>query len=75
MKVRNVRRAEECGAGWKKEPCCSHEHSRLPDLSAVATSGTGTFSVSRLLLCLDRRDDRIDMAVRDRTRRLVPAVA
>ncbi|QOF72655.1 hypothetical protein IG197_06180 [Aminobacter sp. SR38] len=48
---------------------------RLPDLSAVATSGTGTFSVSRLLLCPDRRDDRIDMAVRDRTRRLVPAVA
>jgi hypothetical protein len=62
-------------SGWKKEPCLLARTHRLPDLSAVATSGTGTFSVSRLLLCPDRRDDRIDMAVRDRTRRLVPAVA
>ncbi|BBD37040.1 hypothetical protein Amn_19200 [Aminobacter sp. Y103A] len=62
-------------SGWKKEPCLLARTQPPARPSAVATSGTGTFSVSRLLLCLDRRDDRIDMAVRDRTRRLVPAVA
>jgi predicted XRE-type DNA-binding protein len=61
--------------GRRKSTVCSHEHSRLPDLSAVMTGRTGKFSIGRLLRCLDRLDSRIDVAVRDRTRRMVPATA
>ena len=46
-----------------------------PDVSAIVTGRTGKFSIGRLLRCLDRLDYRIEVAVRHKTRRVVPAAA
>ncbi len=39
-----------------------------PDVSALVVGRTGTFSIDRLVRCLDKLDDRVDVVVRQKRR-------
>src|ERR1700755_1108557 len=42
---------------------------KQPDVSALVTGRVGKFSIDRLVRCLDRLDYRVDVVVRQKTRR------
>jgi predicted XRE-type DNA-binding protein len=41
---------------------------RRPDVSALVVGRTGKFSIDRLVRCLDKLDDRVDVVVRHKPR-------
>jgi predicted XRE-type DNA-binding protein len=42
---------------------------KQPDVSALVTGRVGKFSIDRLVRCLDRLDYRVDVVVRQKSRR------
>jgi predicted XRE-type DNA-binding protein len=48
---------------------------KQPDVSALVTGRVGIFSIDRLVRCLNRLDYRVDLVVRQKTRRASPAIA
>jgi predicted XRE-type DNA-binding protein len=42
---------------------------KQPDVSAIINGRVGKFSLDRLVRCLDRLDDKVDMVVRPKPRR------
>jgi predicted XRE-type DNA-binding protein len=48
---------------------------KQPDVSAIITGRVGKFSLDRLVRCLDRLDYKVDVVVRQKSRRASRAIA